>query len=214
MTKLICFDLWETLATEPSTFEECWQPLYAAYPDRFPPADIKKLINQVIMKKDQPLGQSVAEILEQLAVNDSNLVSAICEQWQKSCDAVTLFPDTEPALNGLKSEGYKLGVISNTSTYGWQAVNRKYKILEYFDYQAPSFKVGYIKPESDIYLSIERISGFSGKEIIMVGDSFRGDFLKPRELGWGSILLDRAGANEHPDAKPMIQNLLQLKSIL
>lgn len=214
ITKLICFDLWETLVTEPSTFEYCWEPFASAYPDKISWPKIHLLIAQIAQRKDQSTEKSIQEILGNLNNKDANLITKISQRWNNSCDQVVIFPDALEVLDGLKEAGFKLGLITNTSRYGWEAIERKINLGIHFDYLALSFERGRVKPEPEMFEFIERQSGFLREEIVMVGDSYESDFKAPRKRGWGSILLDRKGTNKYPDAKPVIQGLLQLKNIL
>lgn len=214
MTKLVCFDLWETLVTEPATFEYCWEPFAKAYPDSISWSKIHELIPQILQNKNQPTEQSVTEILERLGITDGALAQEIVKRWEYSCDQVELFPETLEALRDLRKAGFKLGLITNTSRYGWEAVNKKFLLGSFFDYLALSFELGRVKPEPEIFEFVEHKSGFPTNGITMVGDSYKSDFVAPRERGWGSVLLDRFGANKYPETKPVVQNLLQLKAVL
>lgn len=214
MTKFVCFDLWETLVTEPATFEYCWDPFAKAYSDKIAWPKMHELIAQILQRKDQPTKRSVTEILGNFGVTDEGLVLEISRRWEHSCDQVELFPDTDEALRNLREAGFKLGLITNTSRYGWEAVNKKFLLDSYFDYLALSFKLGFVKPDPKIFEFIERTAGLPANEITMVGDSYRSDFLAPRERGLGSILLDRFGVNKYPEAKPVVRNLLELKAVL
>jgi len=214
MTKLACFDLWETLVTEPSTFEDCWEPFAKAYPDKIDWKTIKTLIAQIAQKKDQSTKESTKEILGHFGVTNDSLILEISKRWEESCDQVKLFPETINALEDIKAAGFKLGLITNTSRYGWEMINKKLSLGNYFDYLALSFECNHVKPELEIFELVENKSGLFGIEIVMIGDSYKSDFEAPRQRGWKSILLDRTGTKEYPDAKPVVQNLLQIKNFL
>ncbi len=214
VTKLVFFDLWETLVNEPLTSEASWEPFAKAYPDKISWPNIHTLIAEIAQRKDQSTEKSTKEILANFGVTDDLLVAEIGKRWEYSCDQVALFSETIEALLGLRKAGFKLGLITNTSRYGWEATDKRCLLSNHFDYLALSFALGYVKPEPEIFDFIDRTSGFSGGEIVMVGDSYKNDFKAPRGRGWGSILLDRFNANKYPEAKPVIQSLLQLQDTL
>ncbi len=57
-----------------------------------------------------------------------------------------------PLLVGLKSAGYRLGVLSNTCDAHWQAARRQFAILDQmFEAHVLSFEVGATKPNTEIY---------------------------------------------------------------
>lgn len=213
-TTLICFDLWETLVTEPLTPVSCFKVLVDAYPHTVSWPKVRELIAQILHKKDQPTKRSIIEILEHFGVTDGTLASEITSQWEYSSDQVKLFPEVLEVLRYLREKGFKLGLVTNTSCYGWEATNKKFLLDSYFDYLALSFRLGRVKPEPEIFEFIERESGFSGGEITMVGDSYKNDFEAPRKRGWESSLVDRFETNVHPEAKPVVRSLLQLRDTL
>lgn len=214
MAKLICFDLWETLVTESSTTEGIWEPLIKAFPAQAPWPKVHAFIKQILHKKDQATLASVREIFEELGVGDDGLAVEVSTRWDVSCAGTAIFPDTIEALEQVRKKGFQMGLITNTSRYGWDVVEKKFQLGHFFDYRAVSFECKAVKPEPAIFEYIEHVSGLKGADVMMIGDSYKSDFVSPRERGWGSIFLDRVRTNEHPEAKPRIQNLLEIKSLL
>jgi FMN phosphatase YigB (HAD superfamily) len=214
MAKLICFDLWETLVTESSTTEGIWGPLMEAYPDKAPWEKVHALIKQIMHKKDQSTIASTLEILEALEIDDDEVAAEVSRRWNTSCDGSTIFPDTIEALEEARKRGFQLALITNTSRYGWDVIENRFQLSKRFDYLALSFECKAVKPEPAIFEYIERASKLPGSEIVMIGDSYRSDYLPPRERGWRSVLLDRFQKNENPDAEPVIHTLRELNAIL
>ena len=153
-------------------------------------------------------------MMKELGVEDEHLVSEVSKLWEYSCDQVQLFPETLEALSALRAAGFKTALITNTSRYGWEAIDRKFSLSSCFDHLALSFERKLVKPEPAIFEFIESKTGLVGDAVTMVGDSYTNDFLAPRQRGWNSILLDRAQSNEHSDARPVIKNLLEIKTLL
>lgn len=213
MIRLICFDLWETLVTEPSSFEDIWDPFAKKYPKKVDWQKVRDLIAHISQRKDQPTKTSTAEILAEFSVSDQELVAEISKRWEDSCDHVSAFPETSEVLHDLHANGYKLGLITNTSRYGWESVGRVCDLGTVLDYLALSFRIGAVKPEPEIFAWIERDSGFSGDKIVMIGDSFKSDYEAPRKIGWKSVLLER-GVSRYPEATPTIHSLLEIGEIL
>lgn len=213
MIKLICFDLWETLVTEPSSFEDIWDPFAKKYPKKVDWQKVRDLIAHISQKKNQPTKTSTAEILAEFGVSNQELVAETSKRWEDSCDHVSAFPETIEVLRDLHANGYKLGLITNTSRYGWESVDRACGLGTVFDYLALSFRIGAVKPEPKIFTWVESESGFSGDKIVMIGDSFKSDYEAPRKIGWKSILSER-GASRYPQATPTIHSLHEIKEAL
>ena len=199
--------------TEPSSFEDIWDLFAKKYPEKVVWQKIHNLISHTVHKKAQPIEISTVEILKEFGVSDRALAAEISRRWEYSCDQVTAFPESLDVLRSLREDGYKLGLITNTSQYGWESADRVCGIGSLFDHLALSFRVGRVKAESEIFEWMEKESGFSGKSVVMIGDSFKSDYEAPRKRGWNSILLER-GAPRHPEAKLVIHSLLEVKEML
>ena len=103
-----------------------------------------------------------------------------------------LFPDTVPALQGLKKNGKILGVVSN-----WD--ERLFGICEglglnpYLDFILASGVVGAAKPSPEIFKEALRRAGVGPEEAVHVGDSLEDDVLGAQGVGIPAIFLDRKG---------------------
>lgn len=128
-------------------------------------------------------------------------------------EAWTLFPETVPVLDVLKSKGYRLGIISNFDSRVYDVMERL-GIYGYFDTFVISSEAGYAKPSHGIFLAALEKAGVSSEESIHVGDDLKNDFHGPRALGIRAILLDREG--EYASLKRMdrIENLAEIEGYL
>jgi FMN phosphatase YigB (HAD superfamily) len=52
------------------------------------------------------------------------------------------------------------------------------------------------------------------EEAIMVGDDLRLDILLPKQLGIGTILLDRGGENQAEDVHPIVRDLNEALNVI
>ena len=116
--------------------------------------------------------------------------------------------EAEPMLQRLKSDGLKLGVISNFDY-------RLYRILDgldltrHFDSITISSEAGYAKPRREVYDAALARAGVSARDAMHIGDSEHLDFAPAAEIGMAAVLI----AREHRQAAPSIagrtaQNLL------
>ncbi len=215
MTKLICFDLWETLVNKPLTTEDCWEPLALAYPEKLSSSNVHELTRNILQRrKNQPTQASIHEVMKLLDVTDPIIEKEVSKLWNNSCDNVALFPETLEVLKDLRQSNFKLGLITNTSQYGWESIQKKFSLGNYFDFLSLSFEQEYVKPEPEIFAFIEKQSGIPNEEIAMVGDSYENDILSSRRRGWKGIFLDREHSNKHPEERLVIYTLRELKAIL
>jgi putative hydrolase of the HAD superfamily len=105
-----------------------------------------------------------------------------CKYWS---DIFSFNNDVIALLFVLKKK-YKLYLISNTNSihkrYGYQ----DYKFLKLFDALILSHEVKFIKPEKEIYLEVEKVSGFPSEEHIFVDDIL--EYVDAaKSLGWDGI---------------------------
>ena len=105
-----------------------------------------------------------------------------CKYWSD----IFSFNDDVIALLPVLKKNYKLYLISNTNSihkkYGYQ----NYEFLELFDKLILSHEVKFIKPEKEIYLEVEKVSGFPSEEHIFVDDIL--EYVDAaKSLGWDGI---------------------------
>ena len=128
-------------------------------------------------------------------------------------EAWTLFPETVPVLEALKSKGYRLGIISNFDSRVYDVMERL-GISGYFDTFVISSEAGYAKPSHEIFLTALDKAEVNPEESIHVGDDLKNDFHGPRALGIRAILLDREGEFASLDRMDRVDDLTELEGYL
>ncbi len=105
-----------------------------------------------------------------------------CKYWSD----IFFFNDDVITLLPVLKKNYKLYLISNTNSihkkYGYQ----NYEFLKLFDKLILSHEVKFIKPEKEIYLEVEKVSGFPSEEHIFIDDIL--EYVDAaKSLGWDGI---------------------------
>ena len=105
-----------------------------------------------------------------------------CRYWS---DIFSFNDDVIALLPGLK-KNYKLYLVSNTNSihkrYGYQ----DYEFLKLFDKLILSHQVKFIKPGEEIYLEVEKISGFPSEEHLFIDDIL--EYVDAaKNIGWDGI---------------------------
>ena len=125
----------------------------------------------------------------------------------------TPFEDVIPALNALRTQGYRLGVISNLRR-DMQELCRKLDLNNYLDFFISAADAGAEKPHSPIFLAaLEQMSAKPG-ETVHVGDQYCSDVLGARAVGMHTVLIDRGGWNKTAADCPKISSLSELAGLL
>jgi len=123
------------------------------------------------------------------------------------------YQDVEPALDQLKSEGYKLGLITNVTDDPNPDLERM-GLKEKFDVIAASCVVGYDKPDPRIFeLACERL-GVAAERCAHVGDHYYADVVGARAAGMVPVLIDRHGAGLQADGVVCLTTLDDLEEAL
>ena len=124
-----------------------------------------------------------------------------------------LFPDTVPGLGRLRSNGYRLGVLSNFDS-------RLFRLLahlgldRYFERVIISWRAGAAKPDRQAFeRALDAMSAKPG-EAVHVGDSIVDDYEGARQAGLGAILLDRRRRHLHQQGIVRVESLLELNDML
>jgi len=90
------------------------------------------------------------------------------------------------SLLPLLKENYQLYLISNTNSIHKEYGFGNYEFLKLFDKLILSHEVKFIKPEEEIYLEVEKVSGFSPEEHIFIDDIL--EYVDAaKKLGWDGI---------------------------
>ena len=105
-----------------------------------------------------------------------------CRYWS---DIFSFNVDVIELLPELKKK-YKLYLISNTNSIHKKYGFGDYAFLQLFDKLILSHEVKFIKPEKEIYLEVEKVSGFPSEEHIFIDDIL--EYVNAaKSLGWDGI---------------------------
>ena len=116
-----------------------------------------------------------------------------------------LFPETREVLKYFYENGYKIGVISDTSP-SLEYTLQQLGVAKYFTSFTASSLVGAGKPSPVIFNAALNAQGVSAEESIYV-DDYKPEADGAREQGFTSFLIDRSGNDTD---KWSIQSLKQL----
>ena len=123
------------------------------------------------------------------------------------------YPESEAVLRRLKEMGTRIFAVSNwdielgalLDSLGWSS---------YFDGVIASAVVGVEKPEGGIFEEALRVGGVSRARVVHVGNDPFTDVMGASEAGIDTVLVDRGGALEAPEATFVLPNLDGLPGIV
>jgi putative hydrolase of the HAD superfamily len=137
----------------------------------------------------------------------------IYDDWAEHRHFV-LYDDVRDALQALKAQGYRLGLISN-SHRPLESFESHFDLAGLISVRVSSADHGYLKPHPSIFQSALDQMGVAAGAAAMVGDSLSHDIAGARQIGMRGILIARGGATpvDEPDVA-VIRSLGELPSLL
>jgi len=127
------------------------------------------------------------------------------------------FPDTIPALESLKGDGLKMGIVTNSARKAVEIVMSRYPLGKYFDVITTRDDVSVIKPDPEIMRHTVEALGVANDECFFVGDA-PGDMMAANAVGMVSVGIPRGFATREAllSAKPdyLIESLETLPVLI
>lgn len=189
--------------------------------DRLDPAHLvarwDRLHNELVggrlpgMRIDELRGQSFAEVLAELGVDDPALADEMAAAYfVHRHGEVALFAGAAEVLAGL-GERLVLGLVSNGNTDP-----RRSGLDGVFDFHLAADAVGIRKPDPRMFAMAAAAAGCRPSELVYVGDHPTLDVVAAQAAGCRGVWLDRAGAGRPPGVVPdaTITDLAELPAVL
>ncbi|MDE1853301.1 MAG: HAD-IA family hydrolase [Thaumarchaeota archaeon] len=116
-----------------------------------------------------------------------------------------LYPDAIPTLERLRSDGYKLGIVSNAPPDTRKVID-SLGLPQYLPVIVVSGVVGFSKPNPEIFKIALSEVGAEPSETLHIGDLYEADVIGARNAGIRGVLIDRDGSQARDDC-PTIASL-------
>ena len=107
-------------------------------------------------------------------------------------DSWSAFADARPALEVARSNGWRIGVLTNGSELQQNAKLTAIGLAELVDVVCTSETLGVSKPNPQAYRQTCRALGVEPADTVMIGDNLELDVLAARQAGLTAHHLDRA----------------------
>lgn len=109
--------------------------------------------------------------------------------WDYYSRKLVNYPNTLYVLKTLRSKGFKLALVTDSD--GKREIKlmrlKNLGITDYFDYIVTSDDSGFNKPDKKNWEYVLKISGFSAKQSVMIGDHPDVDLVNAKKLGFITI---------------------------
>jgi pyrophosphatase PpaX len=209
--KAVLFDLDGTLINSIDHIVDCWQHT------------VRTCLGREITREEvvPTLGRALLETFEEIAPGRSEEMREVYRAHQKSThdQAVTLPPGTREALEVLRSQGVRLGVVTSKGIVVAMEGLDLFDLAPYFDVFVTYEDTQRHKPNPDpLLVGLERL-GLDASEVLYVGDAIH-DVQAAHAAGmmavgatWGAgtrETLQAAGADFIIDSYSQLPGVLQL----
>lgn len=118
---------------------------------------------------------------------DHKTISYLQKIFEDAYDGFLVFDHVLGMLEDLRTKGYVLGLISNSSCYAIELLRKKTDLLDLFDYPVFSYQTGFIKPEPEIYRYLLDQASIAPEESLMIGDKKEEDVKAPQKCGMNGL---------------------------
>jgi putative hydrolase of the HAD superfamily len=123
---------------------------------------------------------------------------------------VRWFPNVRRMLPILGSEGYKLGLISNTH---WRFLpSQRKQFEEFFDVITLSYEQGYVKPHPSVFVTTLKELRAKPNRSLHVGDDPIADIQGARNIGMKTVFVKRREAKTTADIE--MKRVTELTTLL
>lgn len=127
------------------------------------------------------------------------------EDLNTELESVKPFSDVEKVLKEL-GETYTLCLLSNLAS-PYKSPVYTLGLDVYFNHLVFSCDCGFIKPDINLFNTLEKQLEVDKNQILMIGDSYQSDILGAQQAGWSSVQLSRG---KEMVSKDSIQSLDRL----
>lgn len=155
------------------------------------------------------------DTLRKVQVEDAVLAAEIGDYYvSRSPYQTVVFPNAISTLEDLKSQGYKLHIITN----GFKEVQfiklTNSGLINYFDVIVCSEEVGLNKPHPEVFHHALKLAETSVESSVMIGDDFNTDIVGANGVGMHSILFDPHNQHAKRNQIDKIQDLSEISNLL
>ncbi len=120
-----------------------------------------------------------------------------------------LFDDVVPALASLRSAGIPWYIASNFDARLEQICRGQPGLVDCAGLFISS-RIGFRKPASGFFSTVQQALGCEPGELLLVGDDLECDYLAARRCGWRALLVDRGGRRQDAETIARLDELSEI----
>lgn len=152
-------------------------------------------------------------VLERIGITENTeyLAQKVDELWWDHAD-LEVYSDVFPMLAQLRTNGVKLGLVTNGLKKDFEYLLKRMELADCFDVVVGMDTCNKAKPDKEIFLFALNKLGIHPEQALFVGDSVKNDYKGAEGAGMKPLIIDREG--KAPSNVDKIDSLTALLSLL
>lgn len=152
-------------------------------------------------------------VLERIGITENieYLAQKVDELWWDHAD-LEVYSDVFPMLAQLRTNGVKLGLVTNGLKKDFEYLLKRMELADCFDVVVGMDTCNKAKPDKEIFLFALNKLGIHPEQALFVGDSVKNDYKGAEGAGMKPLIIDREG--KAPSNVDKIDSLTALLSLL
>ena len=135
-------------------------------------------------------------VFAKLGIDDTELAHEVAEKYRDlRQERSTLFPGATDALDHLRAESVRLGMMTNGAADAQRAKIERFGLARYFDHIVIEGEFGAGKPDRRVYAALLSALDVTPGDAWAIGDNLEFDVLAPMQLGLHGIWVDPRNAS-------------------
>ena len=216
MKKTILFDCWDTCFFNDIDINP-YKVFAGMLEKTYNNPSYSNLYKETFMLQRRSMETSLRDFLNKLEIPyDSSRIKEFNKILMKFTENIEAYPETLDVLKWLRKNGVKTGLVTNTTSSAFEALEEKYHSQELFDVVIRSYDedVKSVKPDPKHFqVALQKLKA-RVEESLMVGDNPKDDVEAAEKLRIKGILIDRVGKYEHLSGIDKINSLWEIQKYL
>lgn len=213
LPEAIIFDLDDTILDDSGSMEACWQDVCRQGAARLDGTDPATLMAAIARQRDwfwadpsrhhegrmdlRAASRGIVErALVDLGLDKPEVAREIADGYRDLREErLCLVPGAMETLEWMRTQGVRLGMITNGSAAGQRAKIERFGLASYFEHIVIEGEFGLGKPRREVYEAVLGTLACDGAKAWSVGDNLEWDVGAPQALGVYGIWVDVAGTD-------------------
>jgi len=211
LPRAILIDLDDTLLDDSSNVDACWDDACEAVATRLPCVSTEVLRAEIDRLSSwywsdpkrhrtgrldlRAVRRHVLELVfRELGIHDIGLAHDLADAYRELREErAQMFPGAKDALDHLRAEGVRLGMMTNGAAAAQRAKIERFGLAPYFDHIVIEGEFGAGKPDRRVFEALLAALNAEPGDAWAIGDHLEFDVLAPMKLGLHGVWVDGRG---------------------